>query len=77
MNKKLISDFREIKFLLHVDTVLLTHGGGEDDDAKDVHLLAAAGTRLVHDLRGGGQLQVHHPTFRVTLVGEDVDEVRR
>ena len=53
----------------------LTHGGGEDDDAEDVHLLAAAGTRLVHDLRRRSQLQVHRPTFGVALVGDDVDEV--
>lgn len=53
----------------------LTHGGGEDDDAEDVHLLAAAGTRLVHDLRRRRQLQIHRPTFGVALVGDHVHEV--
>lgn len=57
------------------DPCPLTHGGGEDDDAEDVHLLAAAGTCLVHDLRGRGQLQVHGPAFGVAVVWDDVDEV--
>lgn len=56
-------------------SVCLTHGGGEDDDAKDVHLLAAAGTRLVRDLRRWSQLQIHRPTFGVAIIGDDVDEV--
>lgn len=56
-------------------SVCLTHGGGEDDDAKDVHLLAAAGTRLVRDLWRWRQLQIHCPTFGVAIIGDDVDEV--
>lgn len=54
---------------------LLTHGGGEDDDAQDVHLLAGARTRFVRDIWRRGQLKVHCPTFRVILIWEDVDEV--
>ena len=58
-----------------VAPVLLTHGCREDDDAEDVHLLAAAGFGLVRDLWGRSQLQVHGPTFRVVLIGDEVDEV--
>lgn len=53
----------------------LTHGGGEDDDAKDVHLLAGAGTCLVCDLRRWSQLQVHCLTFGVAIIRDDVDKV--
>lgn len=69
----------DVHFNLILDVFLdcwqLTHRGGEDDDAEDVHLLAAAGTRLIHDLRRRRQLQVHCPTFRVALIGNHVHKV--
>lgn len=54
----------------------LTHGGGEDDDAQDVHLLAAAGFGLVDDLWRRRELQQHALALRVALVRHDVHKVR-
>lgn len=55
---------------------MLTHGGREDNNAQDVHLLATARTRLVHDLWRGGQFQIHRLSFRVILIRDDVHKVR-
>lgn len=55
--------------------VSLTHGGRENNNAEDVHLLAAAWNRLIGDLGGRGQLQVHRLTFGVAVVRDDVDEI--
>lgn len=55
--------------------LLLTHGGREDDNPKDIHLLAAARTRLVYDVWGRSQLQVDCASFGVAVVGHHVNKV--
>lgn len=59
----------------HDSSVSLTHGGREDDNAEHVHLLTAARTRLVHDLRGRSQLQVHCAPIGVAVIRDNVDKV--
>lgn len=54
---------------------ILTHGGREDDDAQDVHLLATAGFGLVVDLWSWRQLQQNTLALGVALVWHDVHKV--
>lgn len=53
----------------------LTHSCREDNDAKDIHLLAAAWTCLVYDIWRRSQLEVHHAPFGVIVIRDHIDKV--
>lgn len=53
----------------------LTHGGGEDNDAQDIHLLAAARFGFVVDIWCRRQLQQDTLALGTALVWHDVHKV--